>query len=173
MWYHTYADYIIASGLMQGVGRNSFSPNGKVSRAMIVTTLYRMAGSPQVATDRSFTDVEDGKWYTDAVAWAVEAGIAKGITETAFAPNATATREQAATLLYRYVTLYLGDAAVQGADLSGFTDSNAISGYAETAMAWAVSEGLFQGFEDNTLRARGPLARAQLAKLLTVLEQEF
>ncbi|MBP3654227.1 MAG: S-layer homology domain-containing protein [Oscillospiraceae bacterium] len=170
-WYHNDTDYVIASGLMQGFGGNAFRPNGEVSRAMIVTTLYRMAGSPRVETDYSFKDVEDGMWYAEAVAWALETGIAKGIGETTFAPNETATREQMATFLHRYAMLCLGDGATQGADLSGFSDSNDISGYAEAAMAWAVSEGLFQGFGDDTLRPGAPLTRVQLAKLLTVLEQ--
>lgn len=172
-WYHAYTDYVIDSGLMNGVGGGAFRPNDNVSRAMIVTTLHRMAGSPQVETDCAFTDVEDGRWYTEAVAWALENGITNGITETTFAPNATATREQAATFFYRYVTLCLADEAIPGTDLSKFTDSNMISDYAEAAIAWAVSEGLFQGYEDNTFRAGAPLIRSQLAKLLTVLEQGF
>lgn len=171
-WYHGYTDYAIAFGLMNGTGKNTFSPNTAVTRAMIVTTLYRMAGSPQAMTDHGFTDVSGEQWYTEAVAWAGENGITMGLTEDTFGPNVTATREQTATFLYRYVTEYLGQDPAEGADLSQFTDHAAISGYAEETMAWAVAAELFEGFGDGTLRPRESLTRVQLAKLLMALEQD-
>jgi len=140
---------------------------------MMVTVLYRMAGEPEVTGETKFADVKADQWYTDAVIWAEETGIAKGMTEDTFAPGATVTREQAATFLYRYVTEYLGVEAIEGADLSQFKDASAISGYAKEAMAWAVAEELFEGFTDGTIQARETLTRVQLAKLLTVLDQAF
>ncbi len=172
-WYHGYTDYAIAFGLMNGTADGIFEPNGKVTRAMIVTTLHRMAGSPQAVADHGFKDVAEGQWYAEAVAWAAENGIVKGMTDDTFAPNAVATREQTAALLYRYVVLYLGEEPVEGADLSQFTDHATISDYAEEAMAWAVAAELFEGFGDGTLRAGETLTRAQLAKVLMVLEQAF
>ena len=172
-WYHEYTDYVIANGLMAGMGDNSFAPNGTVTRAMIVTTLYRMAGEPEVTGNSTFADVQEGQWYTEAVLWAEANGVAKGLSETSFGPNVSVTREQAAVFLYRYVTLCLGETPVEGADLTVFGDSDTISAYATEAMAWALAEGLFTGFEDGTIRAKETLSRVQLAKLLTVLDQRF
>lgn len=92
---------------MNGMGNHRFAPNGTTTRAMLVTTLYRLADSPEVGEGSTFTDVAEGAWYADAIAWAQDVGIAKGITETRFAPNSNVTREQAATFLYRFVTEYL------------------------------------------------------------------
>ncbi len=172
-WYHEYTDYVIENGLMNGVGGDKFSPNGTVNRGMMVTVLYRMAGEPEVTGESKFADVKAGQWYTDAIVWAEANGIAKGLTDDTFAPNTTVTREQAATFLYRYVTVYLGVEVTGGADLSRFKDASSISGYAQEAMAWAVAEELFQGFEDGTIQAKATLTRVQLAKLLTVLDQKF
>ncbi|MGM9640478.1 MAG: S-layer homology domain-containing protein, partial [Faecousia sp.] len=159
--------------LMKGVGGGKFNPNGKTTRAMLVTTLYRMAGEPEVAELSTFTDVPANQWYAKAVAWAQDNGIVKGVTDTAFAPNASVTREQAAAFLYRYVTLYLKQEPVKGADLSVYKDADSISNYAKEAIAWATAEGLFGGFEDKTIRPGDFLNRAQMAKLLTVLDQKF
>lgn len=168
-WYHEYTDYVIGNGLMNGVGNNRFAPNGSTTRAMLVTTLYRLADSPEVGEGSTFTDVAEGAWYADAIAWAQDVGIAKGVTETRFAPNSNVTREQAATFLYRFVTEYLKVEPMKGADLSTYKDADQISNYAKEAVAWATAEGLFQGFEDGTMQPKGTLTRAQMAKLLTVL----
>ncbi len=93
-WYHEYTDYVIGNGLMNGVGNNRFAPNGSTTRAMLVTTLYRLADSPEVGEGSTFTDVAEGAWYADAIAWAQDVGIAKGVTGTRFAPNSNVTREQ-------------------------------------------------------------------------------
>ncbi|MGM9641320.1 MAG: leucine-rich repeat protein [Faecousia sp.] len=172
-WYHPYTDYVIDNGLMKGVGGGKFNPNGKTTRAMLVTTLYRLAGEPEVAELSTFTDVPANQWYAKAVAWAQDLGIANGVTDTTFCPNASVTREQAASFLYRYVTLYLKAEPVKGADLSVYKDADSISGYAKEAIAWATAEGLFEGFPDGTMQPKGTLTRAQMAKLLTVLDQKF
>lgn len=158
---------------MQGVGNGRFRPEGTLTRGMLVTTLYRLAGSPEVEQDAAFTDLREGAYYEAAVAWAQANGIAKGVTQTTFGPERPVTREQAAAFLYRYVTGYLGRTPAPGGSLSGFADAGRISPYAEAAVAWAVAEDFFQGYEDGKLYPRAELTRAQMAKLLTILDQNF
>ena len=172
-WYHTYVDYVVDHGIMNGMGGGRFAPNGNVTRAQLVTTLYRMAGSPQVEEMSTFADVPANRWYSAAVAWAQDVGVAVGVTETAFQPNDSTTREQAATFLYRYVTEYLKQEPTQGADLSAYQDAASISPYAEEALAWATAEGILEGFGDDTLKPKDVLSRAQLAKLMTIMDQNF
>ena len=169
-WYHEYTDYVLIHGLMKGMGGTEFAPNDNLTRAMMVTTLYRLAGAPEVETTSSFTDVAEDQWYADAVAWAAENGIVLGISETVFAPNQNITREQAATILYRYVTKHLEVEPVDGAALS-YTDAAQIADYAKDAVAWATAEGIFEGFPGGSFQPRGTLTRAQMAKLLTVLDE--
>lgn len=107
------------------------------------------------------------------VAWAQANGIAKGVTQTTFGPERPGHPEQAAAFLYRYVTGYLGRTPAPGGSLSGFADAGRISPYAEAAVAWAVAEDFFQGYEDGKLYPRAELTRAQMAKLLTILDQNF
>lgn len=168
-WSHEYIDYVVYSGIMKGVDEEHFAPGAALTRGMLVTTLYRLAGEPEVAEKTTFQDVPDGRYFSRAVAWAQANGIVKGVTEDAFCPDALVTREQAATFLYRYATGYLGQAPVEGADLSVYQDAGDISGYAREAVAWATAGGLFQGFGDGTLQPKGTLTRAQMAKLLAVL----
>ena len=165
--------YVIARELMNGMDETHFAPEGNLTRGMLVTTLYRLAGEPEVAEAATFTDVKAGRYYAEAVAWAEDLGIAKGMTATAFQPEGTVTRQQAATFLYRYVTEYLKQEAVEGADLTAFADGGKVQDYAKTAMSWAVAEGFFEGYGDGTLRPRASLTRAQMAKLLTILDQNF
>ena len=172
-WYHEYTDYVIAKGLMNGMDETHFAPEGSLTRGMLLTTLYRLAGEPEVTEPATFTDVAQGRYYADAVAWAEDLGIVKGITATAFQPEGTVTRQQAATFLYRYVTEYLEQEAVEGADLTAFTDGSKVQDYAKTAMSWAVAEGFFEGYGDGTLRPFTALTRAQMAKLLTILDLDF
>ena len=172
-WYHEYTDYVIAKGLMNGMDETHFAPEGSLTRGMLVTTLYRLAGEPEVTEPATFTDVAQGRYYADAVAWAEDLGIVKGITATAFQPEGTVTRQQAATFLYRYVTEYREQEAVEGADLTAFTDGSKVQDYAKTAMSWAVAEGFFEGYGDGTLRPFTALTRAQMAKLLTILDLDF
>ena len=173
-WYHEYTDYVLDAGLMKGMEKDMFAPDGTLTRGMLVTTLYRLAGEPEVAGKATFRDVPDGRYFSKAVAWAQANGIVKGITEDSFCPNNPVTREQAATFLYRYVTEYLKQEPVQGADLSIYADAGKISNYAKKAVAWATAEGIFEGYkEDGTLRPAACLTRVQMAKLLTILDQKF
>ncbi len=172
-WYHEYTDYVIRHGLMEGMGDGKFAPEAKLTRGMLVTTLYRLAGEPEVTEPTTFQDVSEGRYFSDAIAWAEDVGIAKGITETRFAPDHTITREQAVTFLYRYVTEYLKETPATGGNLSSFTDAGSVSDYAKTAMSWATAQGLLEGYGDGTIGPKNPVTRAQMAKFLTILANAF
>lgn len=156
-WYHEAVDFTVANGLMQGVGNGRFDPNGTMSRAMMVTVLYRMAGSPQVEAPSTFTDVPADSWYADAVAWAQANGIVLGVRDDVFAPNAAITREQMATILWRYT----GEPEAS-ADLTIFKDVEKISDFADEAMIWAVSQRLFIG-DNGNLKPTAGATRAEAA----------
>ena len=158
-------------GLFTGVTDTTFNPDGSMTRGMLVTVLWRMEGSP-AAGSSDFTDVANGSWYDEAVAWANEEGIVTGMTETTFAPNAAITREQMATMLYRYAK-YLGLNTRVKADLSDYTDADSISAYAEDAMAWAVGAGLINGVTDTTLNPAGTATRAQVATILVRFAEKY
>ncbi|MBE6946147.1 MAG: S-layer homology domain-containing protein, partial [Ruminococcaceae bacterium] len=162
-WYHEGVCYVIRNGLMNGKSETVFAPNANLTRAELVTVLYRMAGEPNVEDlEHPFTDVADDTWYTDAVIWAYNAEVVKGISETAFAPNANITREQIATILYRYA----GAEAVEEDALADFADADKVNNYAVEAMNWAVSVGLINGMDDATLAPQGNATRAQIATIL-------
>ncbi len=152
-------------GLFTGTGENTFSPNTNLTRAQLVTVLYRMAGSPEVAVGSHFADVPADTWYTDAVAWGKEAGIVKGLTEDTFAPNSPVSRQQLATFLYRYAET-TGQDVTARADLSVYTDAGEIQGYAIDAVSWAVAIGLIQGTDVATLSPSTAATRAQTATML-------
>ena len=164
-WFYDAVRYAYETGLMDGVGDSLFAPNSETTRAQLVTILYRLEGEPEVSGTSGFTDVEDGTWYTDAVAWAAANGIVNGVSETEFAPGKDITREQLATILFRYAEAKGYDVSAR-ADLSAYTDADQIQSYAAESVAWAVAEGLIQGFEDNTLRPAGNATRAQIATIL-------
>ena len=164
-WFHDAVQYAYENGLMDGVGDGQFAPNATTNRAMVVTILYRLAGEPAVSGDVGFTDVESGLWYTDAVLWAAQKGIVNGVSDTEFAPGNNLTREQLATILYRYAQDQGYDVSAS-ADLSGFPDAGDIQAYATEALSWAVAEGLLQGFEDDSLRPGGTATLAQIATIL-------
>ena len=163
-WFHDAVQYAYENGLMDGVGDGQFAPNATTNRAMVVTILYRLAGEPAVSGDAAFTDVADGLWYTDAVLWAAQKGIVNGISETEFAPGGDLTREQLATVLYRYAQDQGYDVSAS-ADLSGYPDAGQVQDYAQPAMAWAVAEGIVEGMDGN-LNPAGNATRAQIATIL-------
>lgn len=169
-WYHEAIDFVVAKGLMNGVSDTVFAPNGAISRAMLVTVLYRLAGSPETDGAHPFADVQADRYYGDAVAWAYQNRIITGKTESVFDPNGCITREQAVTMLYRYAKTQVPDLAIQ-ADLSGYTDAQSISNYARAAMGWAVSTGILQGKTATELVPGGNAARAELAAILTRFSQ--
>ena len=163
-WYAEPVRYMAETELMKGTGEATFAPEMTISRAMLVTLLYRMEGEPETNGKASFEDVENGSYYADAVAWAAENGIVFGVSETMFAPDEDVTREQVAAILYRYQS-YLGLDAASVGDLDAFADAAAVSAYAETAMEWAVGEGLIYGI-DGKLVPHGNATRAQAATIL-------
>lgn len=169
-----YADSVYAAvdmGLFTGVSDNYFQPDGSMTRAMLVTVLWRLEGSP-AAGSSDFADVANGSWYDKAVAWANEEGIVTGISDASFAPNAAITREQMATMLYRYAK-YLGLNTAAKADLSDYADADKISAYAVDAMAWAVRAGLINGVTADTLAPAGTATRAQVATILVRFVEKF
>lgn len=169
-FYCNAVDYAYSAGLIQGTSATTFSPNDALSRAMLVTILYRIAGSPAVERTHHFVDVSETAYYANAVAWAYQSGIVEGKTEDSFAPSVPVNRQQAAVLLHRYVSTFFGDSGLRS-DLSGFRDRNKISDYAVNAMAWCVGSGILQGVSSDTLSPTGTTTRAQgMVMLYRVLE---
>lgn len=171
-WFADAVSYVVREGLFEGVSDDKFDPNGNMTRAMLVTVLWRMEGSPKVYGYADFKDVARGTWYTTAVAWASKHGIVKGISDTEFAPNASITREQMAALLFRYAE-YKGMDTSASASLKGYADGAKVSKYAQVPMEWAVTFGLIQGMNDNMLAPQGTATRAQVATILMRFDQWF
>ncbi len=159
-WYHSGVDYVLSNGLMVGVAENLFAPEGELTRAMMVTVLYRAAGSPEVEGAASFTDVAADVWYSDAIAWAEQNEVVFGIGDGKFDPNGYVTREQIAAILWRAA----GKPEVTF-ELS-FKDAADISDYALEAIAWAASEGILVGDTNGNLNPTGNATRAQFASIL-------
>lgn len=164
MWYHDPVDFVIQRGMMTGMPDGRFAPNATLSRAMIVQILYAHAGRPAVSTGVSYSDVDKGAWYEPAMNWAVSQGIAQGIGNGRFAPNAAVTREQLATMLYNY-------AAKRGMSLSAtqaqvtFTDNASISGWATTAVSAMQRAGIISG-KSGRFEPKGTATRAEAAQML-------
>lgn len=164
-WYHTGVDFMVKNGFMNGVADDAFDVDGNLTRAQLVTILYRIAGEPESTATNPFADVADGQWYTNAVIWAAENGIVKGVNTTTFAPNDQITREQIATILFRYAKAE----KVEG-KLADFPDAEKVSDYAADAMAWAVEQGLINGISESDgktyLAPQETATRAQIAVIL-------
>lgn len=160
-WYHDGIHYCLDEGLMDGVDAGMFAPNATTSRAMIVTILWRLQGSPEAEAEETFTDVAPGDWYADAIAWAAAEGVAEGYEDGSFRPNDAITREQLAAMLWRYAA-----SPETGGDLSAFADGDDTSDWAQQAMSWAVAQGLITGVDSDRLAPRGPATRAQTATIL-------
>lgn len=164
-WFYNDVRYVYEKGIMDGTGADRFSPNAPLTRAMIVTILYRMAGSPSVSGSSDFTDVAAGKWFAKAVAWAAANGIVNGYGDSLFGPNDPVTREQLAAILYRYA-VYGGMTAVTlEENLGSFADTAQLSAYAIQAMNWAVGQGLING-SGNNLVPKAQATRAQVAAII-------
>lgn len=153
------------AGLFRGVSGTRFAPESKMDRAMFVTVLYRLAGSPAVARlETAFTDVDTARYYAAAVAWAVEAGVTNGVSQTRFAPHSAISRQELVTMLYRYAKVSGRDVTGQ-AGLDRFADAGAVAGWAEAAVAWAVKEEILKGYPGSCLLPRGSATRAQAAAI--------
>ena len=164
-WFYNDVRYVYEKGIMDGTGADRFSPNAPLTRAMIVTILYRMAGSPSVSGSSDFTDVAAGKWFAKAVAWAAANGIVNGYGDSLFGPNDPVTREQLAAILYRYA-VYGGMTAVTlEENLGSFADTAQLSAYAIQAMNWAIGQGLINGSGSN-LVPKAQATRAQVAAII-------
>lgn len=168
-WYYEGVRYAYENGLMSGTGEGTFSPDLPTSRGMLVTILYRLAGSP-AAGSASFTDVAKGQRYADGVAWASANGVVSGYPDGSFRPNDTITREQMAAILYQYARIQ-GKLDDSRADLSIFSDLDSLSAYAKEPMSWAVAQGLFSGVSADTLAPGGSTTRAQAAVILTAFSK--
>ena len=163
-WYHEALDFVLEYGYMNGVGEFKFEPNGLLTRAMMVTILYRLDGEGEYAA-HPFTDVAKDTWYDEAVAWGYATGVVKGTSATTFSPDDYVTREQAATLLYRYAE-YRGEDVSTVGSLMGFEDAKQVSSFARDAMRWAVGEGIINGRSETVLEPLGTATRAEIAKIL-------
>ena len=164
-WFYKDVEYVYNEGIMDGVSKREFAPNETLTRAMIVKILYRIEGEPAGYRSSDFNDVESGRWYTGAVAWAAEKEIVKGYGNGKFGPNDPVTREQLAAILYRY-TQYKGwSTAAASGNLDGFKDAASVSSYAVDAMNWAVDEGLLKG-ANNKLSPKSNATRAQVAAII-------
>lgn len=163
-WYYSSVQYAYDNGLFSGVSHDSFAPGDSMDRSMLVTVLHSLDGKP-AAGKGGFTDVADGAWYANAVAWAAEHGIVSGVSDSAFAPNGAITREQLAVMLYRYAQ-YKGYDVSKTADLSGYADQGSISDWAAQAVQWACGSGLMTGRSANSLAPAGTLTRAEAATML-------
>ena len=163
-WYREGVEYALNHGIMNGVSDSLFAPNDPTSRAMLVTMLWRMEEKPN-AGKAPFRDVAAGSWYADAVAWAAKNQIVTGYDETTFGPNDPVTREQMATILYRYAVYNGMDTVTMEENLDAFADNTKVSSYASAAMNWAVGQQLINGI-DGKLAPQGQATRAQVATIL-------
>ena len=163
-WFYSDVMFVYENGLFSGTDSRSFSPNASMTRAMLVTVLYRLEGEPAGTGSSSFSDVRSGSYYEKAVAWAAANGIVTGTGSTSFSPDAKVTREQLAAILYRYAQYKKLDTDA-GAKLDSFSDAGNVSGYASEALSWAVSEGLING-ASGRLMPKGDATRAQVAAIL-------
>lgn len=163
-WFYSDVMFVYENGLFSGTDSRSFSPNASMTRAMLVTVLYRLEGEPAGTGSSSFSDVRSGSYYEKAVAWAAANGIVTGTGSTSFSPDAKVTREQLAAILYRYAQYKKLDTDA-GAKLDSFSDAGNVSGYASEALSWTVSEGLING-ASGRLMPKGDATRAQVAAIL-------
>ena len=166
-WYEQSVQYATEHGLMNGTGTNTFEPESTMTRAMLVTVLWRYANAPKPGAN-PFTDVPNGKWYTDAVAWAAENGVVNGVGDGKFEPDGSVTREQMATILYRYAQK-VGIDTSKHTELSAFPDASRVSAYARAPMQWIVAEGVIGGSRENGQDWLNPQGNATRAEVATIL----
>lgn len=164
-WFYEGVKFVYEQNMVKGVSETIYAPDNTLTRATLVTLLYRMENQPQ-APANTFTDVLSGAWYENAVAWASANGVVLGVGEGLFAPDADITREQIAVILYKYTKLKGGDIS-KTADLTVFADASEISAWAKDALSWAVAEGLIQGMTETTVAPGATANRAQIAAILS------
>ena len=171
-WFYSAVQSVTDNGLMNGTGGDMFSPNVTMSRAMLVTVLYRLEGEPPVSGDIAFSDVKSGQWYSNAILWAAGNGIVEGYSDSVFGLNDPVTREQCVTILYRYAKTKGMD--VSGlADLSVYTDAGDVSDWALDAMQWAIAAGIVQGRTATTIAPGESSMRAEVATIFVRYIEAF
>lgn len=173
-WYYPAVQTAVYDGLFSGVSATKFDPNGAMTRAMLVSVLWRYAGKPECGTS-TFSDVPEGKWYTNGITWAAENNIVSGTGNGKFKPDGIVTREQVASILQRFAA-FMGEEIKEGEELTGFEDPELVSGWALDAVKWAVSEKLISGVAKNDLlylQPQGSASRAQVASILTRFLESF
>jgi len=171
-WFFSAVKYTYDNKLMNGTSDTLFSPSSNLTRAMLVTLLYRYEGEPAVTASNPFSDVQSGQWYTNAIIWASENKIVNGYGDGKFGPNDNVTREQVAAVLYRYADWKKLDVSKTNA-LTSYTDSAEISSWALDAMKWANAEGLMSGRTPTTLVPKGTMNRAEVATILMRFIEDF
>lgn len=167
-WWHIATDYVICNELMNGMSETEFERETAATRGMIVTTIYRLEGEPEYTKEAGYSDVADGRYYTDAINWATENGIVNGMGGNKFQPKAEVTREQIATMFYRYAE-YKGLDVSASMELSGYEDASTVHNYAVKAVKWAAATGFMEGRKDGEkviLAARENTKRQELATIL-------
>ncbi|MBQ9930961.1 MAG: S-layer homology domain-containing protein, partial [Firmicutes bacterium] len=164
-WYCEAVEYVLSNGLMQGTSKDTFKPDAKLSRSMLVQILYNMKDKPEAAASLTFGDVSSDSWYADAVHWAAENKLITGYSNGDFGPNDNITREQLAVILYRFAGLEKMDTAAKG-DLSAFNDGDTVSSYAEDALKWAQANKIINGKPGQILDPQGTASRAEVAQIL-------
>ena len=165
-WSAASISYAVKNGYMKGVGGGKFDPDGSLTRAMVATVLWRREGEPVPTEPSGFTDVPADEWYADAVAWAKETGVVKGVTDKTFEPDGLITREQLATMLFRFSSS--APVPVPGsADLRSFPDCEKVSDWAEESLGWAVAAGLIKGTDGGRLAPGDGATREQFAAIVT------
>ena len=163
-WFYDEVLAVWSEGIMNGTDDTTFSPNATLTRGMVVTMLYRMENEPATASSNTFSDVASGQWYTEAVEWAAKNDIVNGVGGDKFAPNDPITREQLATILYRYTVEYKDDSDLRTGSLTSFADAAKVSSYAENAMKWAVGSEIING-DNGNLKPQGKATRAEAAAM--------
>ena len=164
-WYYSTVKEVYELGLMTGFTETTFAPKETMTRAMVATVLYRMAGSPSTSYKKTFSDVPSGKYYSVAVTWAAQNGVVNGYGDGKFKPGTNVTREQMATMLYNYATA-LGLDTSSRANLAAYKDGSQVSSYAKVPMRWAVASGILSGTSSGELKAKDDATRAEVAKML-------
>lgn len=171
-WFYDEVQYVYQKNLMNGTGTSSFSPRDTLTRAMLVTILYRIEGEPSVSYSGKFSDVPSGRWYSKAVEWAAAQGIVGGYSNGKFGPEDSVTREQLAAILYRYAGKTKGFDVSASASLSGYTDSAKVSAYAQSAVKWAIATNLLLP-TSGKLNAGADATRAEVAVAVARFHQQF
>lgn len=168
-WYYAPVGYAYEKGLFSGMDANHFDPHAPMNRAMLMSVLHRLAGSPSALTQTDFYDVPGGSWFAQAVQWGAAQGITSGMGDGSFNPGGQVTREQAVAMMYNYAVAFRQLPPGPGADLSRYADLDRLSGWAGPAMAWAVENGIVSGVTDGTALTLEPRRSATRAEMATML----